>query len=173
MKQSFQIAVIACLLVFTDNAAAGAAKPAGKFSTAQVNKLIQQLNDDKFAQREAAMEQLLNTGQQTIPLLKKALENRKIAPETSQRIKYLLGHLEGPTRGVVWRGVLKSGFTRNLRAKTPEGIQPGDIIIQIADVVIDSEQGELDFFRDSNHYCQNPDHMHTRSYKEAPDENLA
>jgi hypothetical protein len=105
----------------------------------QVAKLIAQLDHDDFDKREEAMAKLVNIGEQAMPYLTKALENKGGSPEVEHRIRYLLGTLSGPEHGVVWRTLLSPGLVHNEKAVVPEGIQPGDVITQIDDRPIDSD----------------------------------
>src|SRR5262249_45702498 len=70
-------------------------KPAGASDRARLERLLEQLDDDSFARREKASEEMEKMGVAAVPLLKKAQE-KSASVEVRTRIRRLLGVLEGP-----------------------------------------------------------------------------
>jgi hypothetical protein len=124
---------------------AGAAPDSEKPGPDQIRSLITQLDDDDFDRREAAMEKLVVIGEQALPLLKTALENKGLSPEAENRIRHLLGSLSAPAHGVVWRVLISPGMHHNEKAQVPEGILAGDVITEINGEPINSDEASSRF----------------------------
>ena len=109
-------------------------------SKQKVAGLIQQLDSDTYAEREAATKALLEMGSVVSPALEEALKGGGLSPEAAERVRRILKKVYVPQCGAVWRGLgrIKIAHGSPVLASPPWGLKNGDVAIQLDEVDIRS-----------------------------------
>ena len=88
----------------------------------KVAKLIEQLDADRFIDREAATAELIRLGRRASAPLAAVLEAGKLSTEAAERARRVLARIYVPEFGAVWRGLGKIRADRaGLPPARPEG----------------------------------------------------
>ncbi len=90
----------------------------------RIEKLIEQLDAQRFAKREEASKKLIASGRAAVGPLRKALAAGGLSLEAATRARAILDKLYVPPCGAVWRS---SGS-----AEEPEGLHDGDVVTEAA-----------------------------------------
>ncbi|MBI5724682.1 MAG: hypothetical protein HZA50_12035 [Planctomycetes bacterium] len=96
----------------------------------EVDKLVEQLDSDEFAKRDAAYNKLKEMGQPVVPVLKEIATNRKLSDEVATRIKLVIESINppatipvNPTRMIV-KGAEPNGPVRSVEIRVRAGAEP-------------------------------------------------
>jgi len=90
----------------------------------QIDKLIEQLDAERFTQREEASKKLTAMGRAVVRPLRKALAAGGLSLEAASRAKAVLNKVYVPPHGAVWRS--------SASAEPPEGFRDGDVVVEAA-----------------------------------------